>query len=108
MEPPLLSQTVSRFTESVIRGMSIEAARYKAVNLAQGMPDFPAPPEVKDAAWTPKRRRFSVLLTRFRWEDAAAARRPLLRLPTGAACPGRRCAPSSASPSSGGCRRRSR
>ena len=31
--------------------------------------------EVKDAAWTPKRRRFAVLLTRFRWEDAEAARR---------------------------------
>lgn len=31
--------------------------------------------EVKDAAWTPRRRRFSVLLTRFRWEDAAAAER---------------------------------
>jgi hypothetical protein len=31
--------------------------------------------EVKDAAWTPRRRRFAVLLTRFRWEDAEAARR---------------------------------
>lgn len=30
---------------------------------------------VGDAAWTPRRRRFSVLLTRFRWEDAEAARR---------------------------------
>ena len=47
---PLLSHKASRFTESVIRGMSVEAARYKAVNLAQGMPDFPAPPEVKAAA----------------------------------------------------------
>ncbi|MGE3819722.1 MAG: pyridoxal phosphate-dependent aminotransferase [Isosphaeraceae bacterium] len=50
MQAPLLSQKASRFTESVIRGMSIEAARHKAVNLAQGMPDFPAPPEVKAAA----------------------------------------------------------
>ncbi len=39
-----------RFTESVIRGMSVEARKYGAVNLAQGMPDFPAPQAFKDAA----------------------------------------------------------
>lgn len=50
MQHPLLSQKASRFTESVIRGMSIEAARHNAVNLAQGMPDFPAPAELKAAA----------------------------------------------------------
>ncbi len=50
MQIPLLSYKASRFTESVIRGMSIEAVRYEAVNLAQGMPDFPAPEEVKAAA----------------------------------------------------------
>lgn len=50
MQAPLLSSKASRFTESVIRGMSIEAARHKAINLAQGMPDFPAPEEVKAAA----------------------------------------------------------
>ena len=50
MQLPLLSQKASRFTESVIRGMSVEAARYGAVNLAQGMPDFPAPAEIKAAA----------------------------------------------------------
>lgn len=50
MHLPLLSNKAERFTESVIRGMSIEAARHKAVNLAQGMPDFPAPAEVKAAA----------------------------------------------------------
>ncbi len=50
MRIPLISQKTSRFTESVIRGMSIEANRYGAVNLAQGMPDFPAPQAVKDAA----------------------------------------------------------
>ncbi len=50
MQPPLLSHKATRFTESVIRGMSIEAKKYDAVNLAQGMPDFPAPAEVKDAA----------------------------------------------------------
>jgi aminotransferase len=50
MHFPLLSNKATRFTESVIRGMSIEAARYRAVNLAQGMPDFPAPAEVKAAA----------------------------------------------------------
>jgi aminotransferase len=50
MQLPLLSHKAARFTESVIRGMTVEAARYGAVNLAQGMPDFPAPPEVKAAA----------------------------------------------------------
>ena len=50
MQIPLLSYKAARFTESVIRGMSIEAVRHEAVNLAQGMPDFPAPGEVKAAA----------------------------------------------------------
>jgi aminotransferase len=50
MRFPLISHKASRFTESVIRGMSIEALKYDAVNLAQGMPDFPAPREIKDAA----------------------------------------------------------
>ncbi len=50
MHPPVLSFKSSRFTESVIRGMSVEAAKHSAVNLAQGMPDFPAPAEVKAAA----------------------------------------------------------
>src|SRR6185437_5287726 len=50
MQVPLLSHKAARFTESVIRGMSVEARRHGAVNLAQGMPDFPAPPEVKEAA----------------------------------------------------------
>ena len=50
MQLPLLSHKASRFAESVIRGMSIEAVKYNAVNLAQGMPDFPAPPELKAAA----------------------------------------------------------
>jgi aminotransferase len=50
MQAPLLSTKATRFTESVIRGMSIEARKYNAVNLAQGMPDFPAPAELKAAA----------------------------------------------------------
>jgi aminotransferase len=50
MRFPLISQKASRFTESVIRGMSVEAFKYDAVNLAQGMPDFPAPQVIKDAA----------------------------------------------------------
>jgi aminotransferase len=50
MQFPLISAKASRFTESVIRGMSIEALKYDAVNLAQGMPDFPAPQVLKDAA----------------------------------------------------------
>jgi aminotransferase len=50
MQAPCLSFKASRFTESVIRGMSVEARKHGAINLAQGMPDFPAPQEVKDAA----------------------------------------------------------
>ncbi len=50
MRHPLLAAKATRFTESVIRGMSIEARHYGAVNLAQGMPDFPAPAEIKAAA----------------------------------------------------------
>jgi aminotransferase len=40
----------SQFTESVIREMSRLAAQHQAVNLAQGFPDFPCPPELKAAA----------------------------------------------------------
>jgi aspartate/methionine/tyrosine aminotransferase len=45
-----LSDKVGRFTESVIREMTRQAMLYKAVNLAQGFPDFPAPAEIKQAA----------------------------------------------------------
>ena len=45
-----VSHKSAQFKESVIREMSRVAAKHKAVNLAQGFPDFPAPPEVKDAA----------------------------------------------------------
>jgi aspartate/methionine/tyrosine aminotransferase len=38
------------FTESVIREMTRLAMAHDAVNLAQGFPDFPCPPELKDAA----------------------------------------------------------
>lgn len=44
------SAKASRFTESVIREMSRIAAAHKAVNLAQGFPDFPAPQKIKEAA----------------------------------------------------------
>jgi aminotransferase len=46
----LISHKAAHFTESVIRGMSVEARKYEAINLAQGMPDFPAPPDIKAAA----------------------------------------------------------
>ena len=44
------SQRTRDFTESVIREITRLAVRYDAVNLAQGFPDFPAPPAIKDAA----------------------------------------------------------
>ncbi len=40
----------ANFTESVIREMTRLALERKAVNLAQGFPDFPAPAELKAAA----------------------------------------------------------
>src|SRR5689334_2041410 len=46
----MLSGRVQYFTESIIREMSRLAARYDAINLAQGMPDFETPQEIKDAA----------------------------------------------------------
>ena len=44
------SARTAHFTESVIREMSRLAILHKAVNLAQGFPDFPAPTNLKDAA----------------------------------------------------------
>ena len=44
------AQRTRKFTESVIREMTRLAATHKAVNLAQGFPDFPAPEIVKQAA----------------------------------------------------------
>ncbi len=45
-----VSHKVERFTESVIRDMSRQAALHGAINLSQGFPDFPAPEEIKRAA----------------------------------------------------------
>lgn len=45
-----LSGKAARFRESVIRRMSVEAAKHGALNLAQGMPDFPAPEALRHAA----------------------------------------------------------
>ncbi|MGA7915164.1 MAG: aminotransferase class I/II-fold pyridoxal phosphate-dependent enzyme [Candidatus Acidiferrales bacterium] len=47
---PRLSSKAAQFTESVIREMTRLALQYKAVNLSQGFPDFPAPAEIKCAA----------------------------------------------------------
>ena len=46
----MVAKRVQYFTESVIREMTRLAGRHGAVNLGQGMPDFEAPQEVKDAA----------------------------------------------------------
>jgi aminotransferase len=46
----MLSKRVQYFSESVIREMTRLAQQYGAINLGQGMPDFDAPAEVKDAA----------------------------------------------------------
>jgi aspartate/methionine/tyrosine aminotransferase len=44
------SSRTADFTESVIREMTRLAMRHKAINLAQGYPDFAAPPALKEAA----------------------------------------------------------
>jgi aspartate/methionine/tyrosine aminotransferase len=44
------SDRTQRVNESVIREMTRMAMEYKAVNLAQGFPDFPAPEILKNAA----------------------------------------------------------
>src|SRR3954464_9506469 len=55
MTPPKISKNriskkAGSFTGSVIREMSREAAKYGAVNLGQGFPDFPAPEDIKRKA----------------------------------------------------------
>lgn len=45
-----LANRVGHFSESVIREMTRLAMRHGAINLGQGMPDFEAPQEIKDAA----------------------------------------------------------
>jgi aminotransferase len=46
----LLAERVNYFSESVIREMTRLANQHGAINLGQGMPDFEAPQELKDAA----------------------------------------------------------
>ena len=48
--PGRVSAKAETFGESVIRGMTRLAIEHGAVNLAQGFPDFPCPPELKEAA----------------------------------------------------------
>jgi aspartate/methionine/tyrosine aminotransferase len=45
-----ISERVQGFTESVIREMTRVVSQHGGVNLAQGMPDFPPPPAVIEAA----------------------------------------------------------
>jgi aminotransferase len=47
---PRVSSKVASFTESVIREMTRLALEHDAINLSQGFPDFPCPPELKEAA----------------------------------------------------------
>ncbi|MBA3631708.1 MAG: aminotransferase class I/II-fold pyridoxal phosphate-dependent enzyme [Acidobacteria bacterium] len=45
-----ISEKAASFTESVIREMSREAAKYNAINLGQGFPDFNTPEDIKQKA----------------------------------------------------------
>jgi len=46
---PSLSRRTASFTDSVIRRMTRVAQAHNAINLAQGFPDFPPPPELTKA-----------------------------------------------------------
>jgi aspartate/methionine/tyrosine aminotransferase len=46
----MLAERVKFFTESVIRETTRQAVKHNAINLAQGMPDFDCPEELKEAA----------------------------------------------------------
>ncbi|MDF5725264.1 MAG: aminotransferase class I/II-fold pyridoxal phosphate-dependent enzyme [Rhizonema sp. PD37] len=50
MQKQKTSIKASQFKESIIREMTRVALQHNAVNLAQGFPDFPCPPELKRAA----------------------------------------------------------
>jgi len=52
IESPHVAQRVQAFPESVIRSMSVVAARHGSINLGQGFPDFDPPREVMEAAKT--------------------------------------------------------
>lgn len=45
-----LSSVAKAFTPSPIQELSHLAQRCNAINLAEGFPDFPAPPHIKNAA----------------------------------------------------------
>jgi aspartate/methionine/tyrosine aminotransferase len=47
---PARPSRADTFTESVIREMTRLSLQHNAINLAQGFPDFPCPPELKTAA----------------------------------------------------------
>ena len=50
MSSTRISKRVQGFTESVIREMTRVVSQVGGVNLAQGMPNFPPPPELIEAA----------------------------------------------------------
>jgi aspartate/methionine/tyrosine aminotransferase len=50
MARTFVADKAKHFTESVIREMTRLAAKYGAINLSQGYPDFPAPEAIKEAA----------------------------------------------------------
>src|SRR5438045_2666064 len=45
-----ISHKAAQFEESVIRRMTQVCLAHKGINLAQGFPDFPTPPEIQEAA----------------------------------------------------------
>ncbi len=50
IDSPYVADRVQHFPESVIRSMSVVAAKHGAINLGQGFPDFDPPQAIMDAA----------------------------------------------------------
>lgn len=74
--------TDARFEDGVERPVKLRAETAEDVAVLSALLQD-AVTSVGEIAWTPKRRRFSLLVNRFRWEDAAAAtreRRPFERV----------------------------
>lgn len=66
--------TDARFEDAVERPIRLRAEAAEDLAVLSALVQD-AVTTVGDAAWMPRRRRFGIVLNRFRWEDAAAAER---------------------------------
>jgi hypothetical protein len=64
--------TDARFEDGAERPVRLRAETAEDLEIVSALVQD-AVAQVADAAWTPRRRRFTLLVNRFRWEDAPAA-----------------------------------